>query len=297
MEEKNKKTKLITILVIFAIIAIGIAGVILFTKVDNNEENNNIEQVEEPKEITKTNYMNIDGIYVDNSYKDKDNENLKLVYLFYTVSSNDKNFKVDSQSAKIIIESNTYDNTKNLKGVCKYMSNYYYRDYLKDVYVGDTLKVVETFKIPSAELTEGKNIKIQKSQIPETENIKLLTDSIVFCDSVEAIAEKVDPEGYANEVNKRAEADQETDARVKKAINDYYFTFYVNRTSYKLSFSSPNEFELKTALGTNTGTYSVKNGYIFCSYPSNGYTVEIPYEWKENGDIKLDTTTAFDVRE
>ena len=97
-------------------------------------------------------------------------------------------------------------------------------------------------------------------------------------------------------MNKKMDADAETVTKVKEALNGYYWSFYVNSTSYKLSFEAPDNFEMKTAFGTNGGTYAVKTGYIFCTYSSNGKTVEIPYGWKDNGEIDLDTITAFDVK-
>ena len=56
-----------------------------------------------------------------------------------------------------------------------------------------------------------------------------------------------------------------------------------------------NSFEVRTSVGiTNQGTYSVRNGYIFCTYASNGNTIRIPYEIV-NGDVEMDVTEAFDV--
>ncbi len=83
---------------------------------------------------------------------------------------------------------------------------------------------------------------------------------------------------------------------MKELINGYYWQFYVNSTAYELEFWAENNFEVRTSLGTsNSGTYSVRNGYLFCTYPDTGYTIEIPYEFAD-GDISLDLTDAFDVR-
>ena len=63
-----------------------------------------------------------------------------------------------------------------------------------------------------------------------------------------------------------------------------------------MEFWAKDNFEVRTSLGTSsTGTYSVRNGYIFCTYPDTGYTVEVPYEIV-GGEIDLDIIGAFDVR-
>ena len=82
---------------------------------------------------------------------------------------------------------------------------------------------------------------------------------------------------------------------VKNQINVYYWTCYVNSTTYELEFWADNNFEVRTSLGTsNSGTYSVRNGYIFCTYPDTGFTVEVPYEITDEG-FDLDIIAAFDV--
>lgn len=261
-----------------------------------DEEGSGNEDAEEAVSITETDYMSIDGIFVDESFVDDESDSLRMVYLFYSATTPGENLRVDSKSAKLTIgEVNTYD-SEHYPGVCRYMSSYYYSDYLEDIYVGDSLKVVETFKIPAGDLTEGKALTLEKHQIPDTEKIKLSTDDIVFCESVEAIAEMVDPEGYELEVYNRSAADEGTAAAVQAAINGYYWSAYVNSTSYEIEFYSPNSFEMRVkALGVaNSGTYEVQNGYVVCTYTDTGLVLEIPYSWGAN-DIDLDVVTALDV--
>lgn len=77
-------------------------------------------------------------------------------------------------------------------------------------------------------------------------------------------------------------------------LNGYDRSFCVNRTACRPAFSSWNRFSLPTAFGTQSGTCSVRNGYIFCTYTGTGYAVEIPYEIVD-GDIDLDSIAGFDV--
>lgn len=250
-----------------------------------------------PEKTLSNDYMDITGIYVDNSYDDGKDGKLGLLYIFYTVHTEAENLSIDSNSAKITVgDVNTYE-SEHLPDACDYAKSYYYSSYLEDVYAGDELKVVETFKVAKGDLETGKSITFDKDQVTDTEKLSFSTDDIVFCENAKEIAKKADPEGYEEEVRAREEADGATKKKVKNAINGYYYSFYVNYTSYKLEFISPNKFELSALGNTNSGTYTVRNNYIFLKYSSNNYTVKIPYSFDETGKIELDVADAFDVRE
>ena len=248
-----------------------------------------------PKEVTESNNILVNGIYVDDSYRDKDNSPLRMVYLFTTVKATDNNLKVSASTTIMKIgDTNTYTSEK-FQGTGKYTPNWYHSSYIKDVYVGDEKKILTTFKVPEGELSEEKEITLSGKFLPGCDQLLLNTKSIQHCSGEEAIASAMDPEGYADIQKKREEADAQTTAKVKSLINGYYYNFYVNSTSYKIEFEADNIFTVTAMKVSNSGTYTVRNGYIFCTYPGTGYTVEIPYEL--NGDdIELDLTTAFDVK-
>ena len=248
------------------------------------------------KVVTETDYIKIEGIYLDNNYKDKEKESTNLLYVFYTAKTPDKQLKVDSKSLQLTFESgNTYE-AEHYSNYCDYMKNYYYSSYLEEVNIGDSVKFVETIKIPQGELKNGESFTFSKSQIPQTENLVYLLEDIVECDGAEAIAKKADPEGYKIEINNQKVADSETTSKVRSMINDYEWSFYVNSTSYKVTFYAPNNFELYTIYNTVDGTYTVKNGYVTLNYPATGHKVDIPYYF-EDGEIKLEIADAFDVSE
>lgn len=250
-----------------------------------------------PENTLSTDYMDITGIYVDNSYDDGKDGKLGLLYIFYTVHTEAENLSIDSKSAKITVgDVNTYE-SEHIPDACDYAKSYYYSSYLEDVYAGDELKVVETFKVAKGDLETGKSITFDKHQVPDTEKLYFSTDDIVFCENAKEIAKNADPEGYEEEVRAREEADEATKKKVKNAINGYYFSFYVNPMSYKLEFISPNKFELSALGNTNSGTYTVRNNYIFLKYSSSDYTVELPYSFDETGKIELDVVAAFDSKE
>lgn len=252
----------------------------------------------EPTSVSETTYMKIEGICVDDSYTDKDGSPLKMVYLFYTLNAGESNLEIDSKYTEMTIGGvNTYesDHFSNAASVCKYTSGYYYSSYIEDVYVGTSIKVVATFKVPEGDLTAGKTITFADTQIPEIESIQMSTDDIQRFATPEEMAQAMDPEGYAAEMLARDDADEATVTAVKQSLNGYYWQFYVNYTSYEIEFWEPDNFEVRSGLGTSsTGTYSVKNGYIVCTYPDTGNTVEIPYEMV-NGEMNLDVVAGFDV--
>ena len=245
---------------------------------------------------SQSKYLTVDGIYLDWSYEDNDSDSIKLLYLFYTVSSADQNLKIDSKSASLSFGANVYQSNR-IPHSCRYMPSYYYKDYLKDVYVGDSVKFVETFKIPEGELSEGKIVTLSHSQIPDATAIQLNTNDFVICEDVEEIAEKVDPEGYEEELDRLSPADDETERAVKDAINGYTWDFYVNQITYAIEFWEPDNFELRVPkLGVaNGGTYEVLNGYVRCNYDDSDKMVEIPWEWGSD-DIDLKVTDGFDVK-
>lgn len=251
--------------------------------------------VAEPQSVMSNDYITINGIAVDDSYRDEEESPLRTVYLFYTLNAKESNLEIDSTYTTLTVgENNSYE-SEFLPGLCDYATNYYYSSYIEDVYVGESLNVVATFRIPEGDLEAGKKITISDSQIPEVDALYFMTDDIQHFEGDKAIAEAMDAEGYKKAMNKRKKAGDEKREKVQKLINGYYWSFYVNSTSYDIEFWADNNFEVRTAFGTNGGTYSVRNGYIFCTYDSNGAVVEIPYTIKD-GEIELDVTTAFDVK-
>lgn len=278
---------------IIAVLLVLVLSVTLFACVSNKDGGASIGETNAT--VLSNENVTIDGVYVDSSYTDDDESPLKLVYLFLTVTAKDSNLEVDSNYMKMKInDANVYE-SEYIPGACDYASSYYYSSYIEDVYVGEEVKLALTFKVPEGDLTGSKAITFEDTAIP-VNDLRITTDDLVFCEKSELIFEKADPTGYAAEMDKKAPADDATAKKVKKEINGYYWTFYVNKTTYEIEFFNGNKFEVRTSLGTaQQGTYTVQKGYIFCTYPDTGYTVEIPYEFKD-GEFELDAVSAFDVK-
>lgn len=249
--------------------------------------------------ITETDHIELKGVYVDSSYVDKNSDSLRMVYVFYSAKATDKNVKYCSKLSKLTVnDTNTYE-SETMNGVIqpakKYFENQYYSNYLKEVYVGESLDVLCTFKVPQGDLESGRDIVIKAYGVDDSELIKIKTDDIVYCDSIQDISKVADPASYDKAIYNDTLADEATTKSIRNMLNGYYFTFYVNSSSYKLEFYSPNKFDIKVGGLSNSGIYLVKNGYIGISY-DNGETcaVDIPYEI-ENGDIVLYCVDAFGV--
>ncbi len=241
---------------------------------------------------TKSDYVSIDAICVDDSYRDNDNSPVRMVYLFYTVTAQETNLKIDSKM-DLKIGANEYSSARSFDAK-KFIKNYYNSIYLENVYVGTSLKVLSSFSIPEGDLTPGKAITLSKTEIPDVGNLSLSTNDIQHFNGIEEIAAAIDPDGYKEMVYLREEADTELSQKVKSAINGYEFSGWVSNLDYTIKFRSGNKFSLTISpMGGGEGTYSVRNGYIFCTYDSTGVTLEIPYEFKDNGKIDLDIAFAF----
>lgn len=290
--------KLIMIVLSFAMLLILCAcGGNSQPATSTTEDSNSIQEEETPKQesvVISNDYITIDGICANDSYRDENDSPIRTVYLFYTLSANESNLEIDSKYTTLTINENNSYESEHSPYLCKLATSYYYSDYIEDVYMGTSLKVVATFKIPEADLEAGRTISIADNQIPDIDKIKLNTDSIQHFNSDEEIAEAMDLEGYTKEMAKHEAADEETTALVKNNLNGYYWSFYLYNMSHEIEFYAENNYEIRTSLGTTTGTYTVSNGYIVCTNSETQAVNEIPYTFDGN-ELILDTIAGFDV--
>ena len=234
--------------------------------------------------------VTIDGIYVDESFED---DNLGLVYLFYTVNAGDANLELASTSLKIKVnDTNEYDSTVVGKFIPKY-TNYYYGEIIKKIYVGKSYKICSTFKVAKGDLEGSKPISISSYKIADLSEIKFTTDKIKKMDGIAKIAEDLDKKTYTakygEEQDKLSDADEETVNKVKNDINGYYLDGYVNvgKTikTIRLEFEEPNNFTVSLAGLENSGTYEVKKGMITLDY-GDGPRIFLEYKY-EDGEITV----------
>lgn len=251
---------------------------------------------EEPSTVTETDTVTIDGLYVDDSYVNEENDQLTLLYLLYTLHPEEENLEISSSGTTLTINyKNEYQSERRI-GACTYLASYYYSDFIEDVYMGSELKVVETFEVPSADLEAGRSITIENHHVEDFDEILLSTDDIAHCESAEQLAQTADPEGFAEAQRLREPADEATATTVRNAINGYYWSFFTNNTSYRIEFFAPNNYTLSTMGLNTTGTYQVTNGFVVCTNDATGAVNELPYTLSDSG-VELDPATGFSVYE
>ena len=240
--------------------------------------------------ILESTHFKIDGIYVDESYQD---ENLGLLYLFYTINAGDENLELASVSTEVKVnDKNSYDATVLSSFIPKY-TNYYYGTVIKKIYVGKSYKICSTFKVAKGDLEGSKIITLDNYKINDIDKIKFTTDDIKKMENIAKIAEDLDKETYnvkyKEEQDKLATADDATVKKVKNDINGYYFEGYVNvgqtLQKIKLEFEAPNKFNVNLAGLKNNGTYEVKKGMITLDY-GDGPRIFLEYNYI-NGDINI----------
>lgn len=269
--------------IVLAIMLIGLTGC-----------GNGKEQTAKNELVLESTHLKVDGIYVDESYKD---ENLALVYLFYTVNADDENIELASSSIKIKInDKNYYDSTVE-KDFTPIYTNYYYGTIVKKIYVGKSYKMCSTFKIARGELADSKTITLDNYNISDINKIKFKTDDIKKMENMAKISEDLDKSTYETKYNEQqdkiTDVDSNTVNKVRNELNGYYFDFYVNvgtkLVKYKIEFASPNNFTVSTALGlSNSGTYDVKKSALILNYQT-GMSNTIYYGY-EDGEITLTNT-------
>lgn len=272
--------KKILALVLAAIMALGFVG--CSSSGEQSSSKN--------KSALSNDYIDIDGVYIDTSFNDA---NKKLVYLFYNLKAQDKNLTASRYLLDLNVnDSNQYTAVTSKDYIPKY-TEYYYSDFNEDVYVGTSLKVCQTYEIPNGDLVDGKIIKLKTSD----EQINVDDLSISFSDikalnGIKEIAQDLNTTVYSTKLEQEnkllAPVDAKTEKLVRNGLNDRYWQFYAKPFSYKIEFSAPNKFTIETSALTNTGTYSVKAGYIVLYYPSNNTEIAIEYTRNNDG------TPAFD---
>ena len=248
------------------------------------------ENGKEEKVSLENDHIKIDGIYVDESFEDND---LSLVYLFYTVKAVDENIDISSSSMKIKFnDKNEYTSTVSSDYIPKY-TNYYYSDIIKKIYVGKTYQMCTTFKVTKGDLVDGKSIKLESSKIADVEKLEITTADVKTMENLAKISEDLDKDVYETKYNaeqdKLADVDSSVVSKVRNDLNGYYFEGYVNvGTSLqkcKVEFEAPNKFNVSLSVLSNSGTYDVKKGVITLDY-GDGPKIFLEYNY-DDGDISI----------
>ena len=292
----KKKLVMIITLICLVLMLVACSGTTPSEKPEGDEGKTETESESiEHENEKKTDYVSIDGVYVNDAYVSEDNPTLKMVYVFYDVHTDDVNLKVSSV-ADLKSAANTYqfEGYPSNKVGQNYMSNYHYGRTIVDVYSGENAKFLSTFRVPENDISEDSTLHIVNSDVPDIETIEITGDSIKHCKSYKEIAKAVDPKGYKKEVKLQKKANEETTAKVQNGINGYKWDFYTNNMSMTIEFFEPNQFTLSALGSENSGSYYVKNGYVCVKYDSNGETIDIPWYVKD-GEIEIKPQDAYAI--
>lgn len=252
--------------------------------------------------VTESDYFVLDGAYLDSSYEDPNGSNAKMLYVFYTLTAPDSGLQTTSNSVSLRIcdeDAARKGNTimgdiamADLSASGDLMASYYYDNVVETVKYGTEFKVVSTYLVTPAQLEAGHFLFFEDNDVPGIEEIILPTEEVIICASPEEIAEQADPAGLEAAQAAHEPADAETAQTVIDSIDGYEFYEIFMGLNLKFYFEAPNYFEERTSGENNSGTFEVQKGYLACTYEGGDNTVEIPWEWDEDGSIKLDISGA-----
>lgn len=247
--------------------------------------------------VTSSDYFNLDGAYLDTSYVDPNGSNGQMLYVFHTLTAPDSGLQTSSNSMQLRVcdeEAARSGNASagerifaNMDASGDLMASYYYDNVIETVQYGNEFKMVSTFLVSPAQMEAGHFLLFKDDDVPGLDSIIVPTESVVACSSPDEIAEIADPAGVEAARAAHEPADEDTVQAVNDAINFYEFYTIYGSLNLKFYFEAPNYFEERSTGQGNSGTYEVQQGYIACTY-DNGNTVDIPWEWKEDGSISLD---------
>lgn len=246
-------------------------------------------QTAQEQDVTKTDQVKLEGLYVDDSYKSETDADYRLVYVPLEVTANKKVLDVSASGMTMTIGDHEYE-TKYVEGANSFMRSYYYlsENEIKEVPTAASQKMLFTFEVHKDDLKKGKEVTFASSDIDDMEKLKTDSGVIKHAESQDALAKAADPDGYAAEENARQDADAETTEKVRAALNGYYF--YYPSQQLRIEFFAPNSYTMTFCGKSGSGTYEVKNGYI--TLDAGAGITAYPWSWEEDGSIDLDMNTG-----
>lgn len=288
MEEKKKKSKLkIIILIVLAIVVIRIA---IYTSMNKGTTNIFKNEVEEGLKTSQ--YVDLKGIYVDKS-DEKEHPDEALIYVLYTVKSNDKNIKfytymANNPGTALTIKINNVNEYKDtIYGSLKRNFKDTGYENLNDgqsVLSGTSMNCIGAFRVSKNDLKEGGIIQLTLKATNSFEEIfECKTDDVQYFDNAKEILKNADYETYEKVEKLSAEKLTEVEPNLKTQINNVlkenYYYWYISTIKMQIEFDG-NNFIVKSAGMSNGGTYEIRNKVILLHY-NTGITNEFAYEFKD----------------
>lgn len=298
MENGSKKSRLkIIIPVIIAMILIIIAVVL----VKGSGKVGNKEQANEPK-LKASKYVDLRGIYVDKS-DEQEHPDEALIYVLYTVKSEDKNisfytYMANNPGTALTIKINNTNEYKDTIYSGKLKQNFRNTGYEnlnngQKVLSGTSMQCIGAFRVSKNDLKEGGIIELTLTATNSFKEIfEYKTEDIKYFDNAKELLKAADNETYekAERINQEnvAEISKDLEKQIYNYLQENYFQWYISTIRTQIEFEG-NRFNVSTSIGAkNGGTYEIRNKVILLHYDT-GMTNELPYEFKD-GEVSLTGT-------
>lgn len=289
-----KKKAFIIIGIILLITIVGIALLVVNLKKGDNKENAS-------NALKTSKYVNLRGIYVDKS-DEKDHPDEALLYVLYTVKSDDINiqfytYMANNPGSALTIKINNTNEYKDTLYTGERRKTFRDTKYenLNDgqkVLAGTSTKCVGMFRVAKNDLKEGGIIELTLTGTDSfKEVIEYKTDDVQYYENGEEILKAADPESYEEAKKISEEKLADIDENLKKQINtelqNNYFYWYISTIRQQIEFDG-NTFKVTSIGYSSGGTFEIKNKVILLHYDT-GVTNQLPYEFKD-GSITLTGT-------
>ena len=304
MEEKKKVNFKIIIPVVLAIVVIAIVGIVaVIGKQKTNEISTEEEKTEtkNKEKLATSKYVDLRGIYVDKS-DEQEHPDEALIYILYTVKSDDKNIQFytymanNPGTALTIKINNTNEYKDTIYGSLKQNFRDTGYENLNDgqkVLSGTSMQCIGAFRVSKNDLKEGGIIQLTlKATNSFEETFEYKTDNVQYFDNATEILKNADYEIYEKveqlSQEKLAEISPDLQKQINKCLHENYYYWYVSTVRMQIEFEG-NKFKVSSAIGSssisNGGTYEIRNKVILLHYDT-GKTNQLPYEF-ENGEVSL----------
>lgn len=259
----------------------------------------------EPTDVLENEDMTVTSAFIDESYAGSSaDEDIKRLYIFSDITASSGTLEVSS--ASFDLEAALDDATDELdsmdviqydtdggSALANLATSYTCTNTITKILPGSSAKLAIPFNVPSYYLQEGAVFSLSDS--------KGISDGIMFdysfiqnAETLEALAQAADNEGYTAAMEARQDASPEVAQDVMDRLNGYEYYQSVGGLTQRYLFEG-DRFTASTMGVQNPGTYSVKNGYLACTQDSTGWVTWIPWEFSdksENG-ISIDIGELF----
>lgn len=245
------------------------------------------------KLCTATQTLHVDGVYVDTAFESSDGR--MPIYVFLTVKATEDDISLYSKNVTLTFDDGSSYDSEFFSSLNAHQEKYYYSEYVEHLYGGETGYLALTVRVPMSRLDAAKSFTIEARQVPGIEKLRIGTKDVVRLEGDEAVCSQADPEGYAHNMTLREPAGAERAKAVEENLTGRYWIVSLKdgASTCRVSFGEDRTFGV-TLLGvTNSGTYDIREGYLYCSYDGHTYPLQIPYTLDEYGKVGLTFTNVL----